>query len=99
MRDGRLQSKNIFNRQELQWIIICSNDKDIQEVIDDHELEVVSRDEQQNIKLVQDTLKDFCYYVCLHKITTSSKVRKVLKAFQKEKLHELDALLSTIEFQ
>lgn len=98
MRDGRLQSKNVFNRQELQWIIICSNDKDIQEVIDDHELEVVSRDEQQNIKLVQNTLKDFCYYVCLHKITTSSKVRKVLKAFQKEKLHELDALLSTIEF-
>lgn len=82
----------------MQWIIICSNDKDIQEVIDDHELEVVSRDEQQNIKLVEDTLKDFCYYVCLHKITTSSKVRKVLKAFQKEKLHELDALLSTIEF-
>lgn len=82
----------------LSATIICSNDKDIQEVIDDHELEVVSRDEQQNIKLVQDTLKDFCYYVCLHKITTSSKVRKVLKAFQKEKSHELDALLSTIEF-
>lgn len=77
----------------LSATIICSNDGDIQEVIDDNELEVASEDEQQNIKLVQDTLKDFCYYICLHKIASVPKVRKLLKAFQKEKLPELDALL------
>lgn len=80
----------------LSATIICSNDGDIQEVIDDNELEVASEDEQQNMKLVQDTLKDFCYYICLHKIASGPKVRKLLKAFQKEKLHELDALLETI---
>ncbi|OCS92668.1 PIN domain-containing protein [Caryophanon latum] len=76
--------------------IICSNDGDIQEVIDDNELEVASEDETENRKLVQDTLKDFCYYICLHKIAPESKVRKLLKAFQKEKIQELDALLNTI---
>ena len=81
----------------LSATIICSNDGDIQEVIDDNELEVASEDEQQNMKLVQDTLKDFCYYICLHKIASGSKVRKLLKAFQKEKLQELDTLLETIK--
>lgn len=80
----------------LSATIICSNDADIQEVIDDNELEVSSEDEQCNIKLTQDTLKDFCYYVCLHEIASGPKVRKLMKAFQKEKLHELDALLETI---
>lgn len=81
----------------LSATIICSNDGDIQEVIDDNELEVVSQDEQQNMKLVQDTLRDFCYYICLHEIASGPKVRKLLKAFQKEKLHELDTLLQTIK--
>jgi len=81
----------------LSATIICSNDGDIQEVIDDNQLEVASEEEQQNLKLVQDTLKDFCYYICLHKIASAPKVRKLIKAFQKEKIQELDALLETIK--
>lgn len=81
----------------LSATIICSNDGDIQEVIDDNELEVASEDEQQNRRIVQDTLKNFCYYTCLHKVASVSKVRKLIKAFQKEKLDELNALLKTID--
>lgn len=76
--------------------IICSNDSDIQEVIDDNNLEVASEDEEQNIKLVQDTLKDFCFYTCMYGIASPAKVRKLMKAFQKEKIHELDALLEQL---
>lgn len=81
----------------LSATIICSNDGDIQEVIDDNSLEAASEDEERNIKLVQDTLKDFCFYTCMHGIASAPKVRKLMKAFQKEKLHELDALLEQLK--
>lgn len=81
----------------LSATIICSNDGDIQEVIDDNQLEVASVDEQQNIKLIQDTLTDFCFYTYKHGIATSPQVRKLMKAFQKEKLPELDRLLEQLK--
>ncbi len=74
---------------------ICSRkDADIQEIIDDNNLEVASIDEEYNIKIIQDTLKDFCFYTYKQGIATESKVRKFMKAFQKDRLPELDVLLS-----
>lgn len=78
----------------LSATIICSNDGDIQEIIDDNQLEVASKDEDFNVRIIQDTLKDFCFYTYRNDIASESKVRKFMKAFQKDKLHELDALLA-----
>lgn len=77
--------------------IICSNDLDIQEVIDDQQLFVASFKEQEpDFKLEQDTLLDFCLYVCLNDITSQAKARKFFKAFQKDRLVEFDELLATL---
>lgn len=78
----------------LSATIICSNDGDIQEIIEDNQLEVASIDEAYNIRILQDTLVDFCFYTIRHGIASESKARKFLKAFQKDKLHELDLLLT-----
>lgn len=40
----------------LSATIICSNDGDIQEIIDDNQLEVASSDETYNVRIIQDTL-------------------------------------------
>lgn len=73
--------------------IICSNDMDIQEIIDDNHLSVASEDELANVKLQQDTLVDFCYYVFHHEVASQTNIRKFIKTFQKEKLPQLDRLL------
>ena len=78
----------------LNATIICSNDLDIQEVIDDNQLVILSLDEQKNIPLTQDTLTDFCFHVCRYRIASATKVRKLIKTFQKERLATLDLLLS-----
>lgn len=77
----------------LRATIICSNDSDIQEVIDDNQLEVASDDESVNLKIEQDSLVDFSYFIILHKIAEQSIVRKFLKTYQKDRISQLDSLL------
>lgn len=73
--------------------IICSNDYDIKEVIDDATL-VISVDEMADDVLIQqDTLLLFCYYVIYFHIEEISKVRKLLKTFQPRRLAELDKMI------
>lgn len=73
--------------------IICSNDYDIKEVIEDASIKVTSNEESESIFIEQDTLVDFCYYVIRKEIASRSVARKFLKATQPGKVSNLDERL------
>ena len=73
--------------------IICSNDYDIKEVIEDAPVKVTIDEESESIFIEQDTLVDFCYYVIRKEIASRSVVRKFLKATQPSKVNSLDRTL------
>lgn len=73
--------------------IICSNDYDIKEVIEDASVKVTIDEENESIFVEQDTLVDFCYYVIRKEITSRSVARKFLKATQPGKVSNLDRRL------
>lgn len=71
--------------------IICSNDYDIREVIQDNQLRIQYGN--QDALLRQDTLVDFCYLLITHSVEKPSLVRKFLKATQPSHLPTLESLL------
>lgn len=73
--------------------IICSNDYDIKEVIEDASVKVTIDEESESIFIEQDTLVDFCYYVIKKEIASRSMARKFLKATQPGKVSNLDGHL------
>lgn len=46
--------------------IICSNDLEIREVIDDSQIFIIMNEDEDSILLEQDTLEDFCFYVIVY---------------------------------
>jgi predicted nucleic acid-binding protein len=74
--------------------IICSNDYDIGEVIQDTPIFVTMDEAHPNKVIEQDTLVDFCYYTIKEDSTKSRDVRKFLKLIDSKKMSELDRLLS-----
>lgn len=76
--------------------IICSNDYDIREVINDSQLEIVLDEEEESQLIVQDTLEDFCLYIAQSKIASESTVRKFFKAIHADKIKQLDLRLEQL---
>jgi predicted nucleic acid-binding protein len=74
--------------------IICSNDYDIKEVIQDTPIYVTNDEALTNILIEQDTLVDFCYYTIKEGIEKSRVVRKFLSVVDSNKTTDLDRLLS-----
>ena len=70
--------------------IICSNDFDIREVIEDTPIYVTVEEEEESILMEQDTLEDFCYFVISHEVAERSMVRKFFKAIQPQNIEKLD---------
>lgn len=70
--------------------LICSNDFDIREVIEDTPIYVTVEEEEESILMKQDTLEDFCYFVISHEIAERSTVRKFFKAIQPQNIVKLD---------
>ncbi|SOC21723.1 hypothetical protein SAMN05880501_11350 [Ureibacillus xyleni] len=75
--------------------IICSNDYDIREVIEDTPILVTLDEEKESVLVEQDTLVDFCFFVITYDIANQSVARKFLKAIQPNKIIELDNRLSS----
>lgn len=73
--------------------IICSNDLDIKEVIEDSEI-LISEDEgQESVLITQDTLEDFCYYVIVHEIAQRKLARKFFKTVHPDRVDSLNQRL------
>lgn len=79
----------------LEASIICSNDYDIKEVIQDASIYVTSNGNRTHTLLRQDTLVDFCYYTIQENIEKSRVVHKFLSVIDSNKINELDRLLSS----
>jgi hypothetical protein len=73
--------------------IICSNDYDIKEVIQDTPIYVTHDEALTNILIEQDSLVDFCYYTIKEGIEKSRVVRKFLSVVDSNKVTDLDRLL------
>ncbi|MGO4546778.1 hypothetical protein AB4Z29_18435 [Paenibacillus sp. 2TAB23] len=73
--------------------IICSNDYDIGEVIQDTPILVTWDEDNPNKLMEQDTLVDFCYYTIKEDPTKSRVVRKFLNVIDSNKVTELDRLI------
>lgn len=70
--------------------IICSNDFDIREVIEDTPIYITVEEEEESALMEQDTLEDFCYFVISFGIAERSVVRKFFKAIQPQNIEKLD---------
>ena len=70
--------------------IICSNDFDIREVIEDTPIYVTVEEEEESVLMKQDTLEDFCCFVISYEIAERSMVRKFFKAVQPQNIEKLD---------
>lgn len=75
--------------------IICSNDLDIREVIEDSEILITRDDETKSILITQDTLEDFCFYVVVYKIAKRKLARTFFKTIHPDKVDVLDQRLSS----
>lgn len=74
--------------------IICSNDHDIKEVIQDTPIYVTHDEALTNILIEQDTLVDLCYYTIKEGIEKTRIVRKFLSVIDSNRVPDLDRLLS-----
>ncbi|WP_322905320.1 hypothetical protein [Paenibacillus campi] len=75
--------------------IICSNDFDIREVIEDAAIYITQDDEDtESVFMQQDTLEDFCYFVINYGVAEKSTVRKFFKAIQPQHISRLDRRLT-----
>lgn len=74
--------------------IICSNDFDIREVIEDTPISITFAEEEDSELLEQDTLEDFCYFVVSYGIVERSIVRKFFKAIQPQNIAKLDSQIN-----
>lgn len=80
--------------------IICSNDYDIREVIEDTPIIIAPEDEEADSYLLeQHTLEDFCISVCSYGIAKKSSVRKFYKAINPTNNGEFDNLMQSIEIK
>lgn len=70
--------------------IICSNDLDIREVIEDAPIYITIEEDEESVLMEQDTLEDFCCFVISHEIAERSMVRKFFKAIQPQKIEKFD---------
>lgn len=70
--------------------IICSNDFDIREVIEDTPIYISVKEDEESTLMEQDTLEDFCYFVILHGIAERSMARKFFKAILPQNIEKLD---------
>lgn len=68
--------------------IICSNDYDIREVIEDTPILVNNQDD--SVLLEHDTLLDFCHWVVKFDVESRKSVRKFVKVIIPERLNEFD---------
>lgn len=74
--------------------IICSNDFDIREVIEDTPIRITENEEKESILMQQDSLEDFCFFVITHGVADKSTVRKFLKATHSHRISNLDFRLT-----
>lgn len=75
--------------------IICSNDLDIREVIEDSEIFITADDEKESALIIQDTLEDFCFYVIISEVAERKITRQFFKAMQPNRIHALDQRLES----
>lgn len=75
--------------------IICSNDYDIQEVIQD--TPIYATNGEANTLIEQDTLVDLCYQTIREGIERSRVVRKYLSVVASDKVTDLEKLLQLTE--
>ncbi|MBM7572929.1 hypothetical protein [Aquibacillus albus] len=84
--------------------IICSNDYEIREVIEDEEFSVAVSEEEVPELIVQDTIEDFCVFCVQYGIASKKEVRKFFKVVYTEdedykrqrKLNSLNNRLDTL---
>lgn len=79
--------------------IICSNDYDIKEVIQDTPIYVTNAATNTNVLIEQDTLIDLCYYTIKEGIEKSRVVRKFLSVVDSTRTTDLEKLLSYSEVE
>ena len=75
--------------------IICSNDLDIREVIEDSGIVITVEDSEESKLITQDTLEDFCFYVITFEIAKRKIARQFLKTIQSNRMHSLDQRLES----
>lgn len=63
----------------LSATIMCSNDYDIREVINDENISVSPTEDEDLQLIIQDTVEDFCFYCVHHGIAAKSDVRRFYK--------------------
>lgn len=73
--------------------IICSNDLDIREVIEDSEILITTDDETESVLITQDTLEDFCFYVIVYEIAKRRIARTFFKTIHPDRVDVLDQRL------
>lgn len=73
--------------------IICSNDLDIREVIEDSEILITADDETESVLITQDTLEDFCFYVIVYEIAKRRIARTFFKTIHPDRVDVLDQRL------
>lgn len=73
--------------------IICSNDLDIREVIEDSEILITADDETESVLITQDTLEDFCFYVIVYEIAKRRIARTFFKTIHPDRVDVLDRRL------
>jgi hypothetical protein len=77
--------------------IICSNDYDIKEVIQDTPIYATNGNILTDVLIEQDTLVDLCYYTIKKDIEKTKVVRRFLNVVSSEKISTLEKLLSHTE--
>ncbi len=70
--------------------IICSNDLDIREVIEDMPIYITENEEQESILMQQGTLEDICCFFVSYGIAERSIVRKFLKVVHPQRVSNFD---------
>lgn len=73
--------------------IICSNDYDIKEVIQDTPIYVTYDEAFTNALLKQDTLVNFCFYTIKYGVEKSRVVRRFLNVVDDSRVSDLCRLL------
>lgn len=74
--------------------IICSNDYDIKEVIQDTPIYATNDAAHTNVLIEQDTLVDLCYYTIKEDIEKLRVVRKFLSVVDSTRITDLEKYLS-----
>ncbi len=78
--------------------IICSNDSDVRDVIDQEQYQIIDISTQQEVLIKQEDIADFCVRVNTNKIATRKAVRKFYGVIIGEQKNR-DALLRTLDLR